>query len=107
MAKTRTTKQLSEALAQIQAEAITRIGFLFKKKRHERLSFTTTQAVHIEHNRKRCNVYEVTSEGRVKFTLIDGYGLRSDCMLLDLSADSLLIILDEIERMKKAGQIKK
>lgn len=106
MARTRTTKQLSDALYQIQAEAVTRIGFFLKKSKAESIPFKD-KSLQIHIGTKNCIVSVLYNTGKIKVkedAFSPNYYYSKIYNLLDLSADALLTILDELERMKKESK---
>ncbi len=104
----KTTKQLSKALQQIQDEAIEKIKSFFNKNTGQFISFINGQKVSVVIDTTKYSVDEINKSGFVNIT-----GVRpksqdyQSVSLLDLSANDLLCILDELERMKTNNQLKK
>lgn len=105
--KARTTLELSKALQQIQDEAIIRIKefFTFNKDKFDEIEFTKDQGLTIEAAYKRVSVIKITEDCIV--TAIFPNNEMQTFNINNLSADALLTILDELERMKKNNQLKK
>jgi len=104
----KTTKQLSKALGKIQEEAIERIKSFFKGKSYVRIKFSPSQFLNIVIDTTNYCVDEIGSNGVVSVSGVKHKkGDYDSVHLEDLSADALLTILDELERMKKHNQLKK
>jgi hypothetical protein len=107
----KTTKQLSKTLEKLQEEAVKKILSFFKGQPYVRIKFFPSQDLNIDHERKKVTLTELESEGFVtgdfaKFG--NGKLPRNPSRhISELSIDALLIILDELERMKKNNQLKK
>ena len=98
----RTTKKLSEALQQIETEAILRIKKFFTNKPYVRIIIEPHQHLVIDTGTKRIRVLEINSDASIVGVL-----MRELYQPQDLPADALLTILDELERMKKIKLLNK
>ena len=107
----KTTKELSDALYKIQQDAIKLIKSYFKRKSYERITFIPigiSGDVRVDIDSTRYQVHEINKEGYILVTGVKPKkGDYNTVSLEDLSADSLLTILDELERMKYNNQLKK
>ena len=103
----RSTKQLSKALILIQAEAIEKIKSFFKDKHYVRIHVMPSQHLNIDTGKSIGTVTEIRSNGDVVATVGRQSVLFSESFNCGLPADALLTILDELERMKKTGQLRK
>lgn len=105
----RTTSQLSQALSALQEEAQKKIMSFFKKKPYIRIQFFPSQDLNIDHERKKVTLKELDKDGFVtgNFAKYQSLRLHPSRHISELSIDALLIILDELERMKKGNQLKK
>ncbi len=109
----RTTKRLSTALTKIQEDAMEKIKSYFKNKSYVRIHILPGQHLTIRTGMNIGTVTEVHSNGDIYYnTLVHGHTKMEnivnravDCE--PLPADALLTILDELERMKLGGQLKK
>jgi len=101
--KTRTTIELSKALQQIQDEAVKRIKSFFHRKKFDEIVFTKEQFMTIVIGSTVFLVKKITKDGYIQGSQLKGGSVCEKIFnLSELSADSLLSILDELERMKKA-----
>jgi len=109
----RTTKRLSAALTKIQEDAMNKIKSYFTNKPYVRIQFMPSQHLSIRTGISIGTVTEVHSNGDIYYrAFLNGtskpitvVNRAIDCE--PLPADALLTILDELERMKKSGQLKK
>jgi len=104
----RTTKKLTAALTKIEEEATERIKSFFKNKPYVRIVIDKFQNLSIGTGIQRATVLEINEDGSIIGVV--NANLKQRRVLYqpqDLSADALLTILDELERMKKNGQLKK
>lgn len=99
----RTTKQLSAALSKLHEEAQKKILSFFNDRPYVRIQFFPSQYLNIDHNRQKITLSELDSEG-----FVTGNFLKTPTRhISELSIDALLIILDELERMKAGNQLEK
>lgn len=104
----RTSNQLSKAYLALQEEAMEKIKSFFKGKPYMRIVFDPIQKVNIHTGYMKAEVVEVQIDGTIilstdKFKRMECNPGHDEL----LPVDSLLIILDELERMKKANLLKK
>lgn len=100
----RTTKQLSEALRKVEEDARKKILSHFKntKEKFGVLLIKDTQELNITEGSMKMKIVKMEGDGSFVYKLNNGYGLTGRNTIAILSADSLLTILDELGRMKKA-----
>lgn len=106
----RTTRSLSKAYTELQEEAMEKIKSFFNKKPYVRIVIDKHQNLNIDTGTQRATVTEIHSNGNIFFITDKVYRTKSLCQATEndpLPVDALLTILDELERMKKAGLLKK
>lgn len=101
----KTTKQLSNAYVALQEEALEKIKSFFKNRTIINVKNEQHLTVHVGTNKMK--IVQILSDGRFIYVL----NKRKSLYLYQpkfegqLSVDALLTILDELERMKKAGTL--
>ena len=103
----KTSIQLSKNLAKLQNECIEKVLSFFEGKRYTRILFSKSQNdLTIEYFYEKRYVKEINSDGQIIFSVENSQTPKIG-NLIELSADALLTILDELERMKKCKQLMK
>lgn len=109
----RTTKRLSAVLAQVQEDAMEKIKSYFTNKPYVRIHIMPSRFLTIRTGIAIGTVTEIHSNGDIYYkSVLQGHSKPVSIVnrVVDcepLPADALLTILDELERMKKSGQLKK